>query len=143
MTISKGKLKSEIKSTHNISRDCSEHFFILPTTFLEIAIYFKSLQSIAEMKRQKHSLCLAKHFFRVYPCAQNQLKLYYLRKILDGFNFGHKKCPKIKPSEILSVRKFYGTEKTHWYWPKQTRYDKETLYETLLEILTCICLTFS
>ena len=30
----------------------------------------------------------------------------YLRKISDGFNFGQKKCPKIKPSEIFKRPKF-------------------------------------
>ena len=31
--------------------------------------------------------------------------IHYFRKNLDGFNFGQKKCPKIKPSEILNIRK--------------------------------------
>ena len=32
--------------------------------------------------------------------------VHYLRKISDGFNFGQKKCPKIKPSEIFKCPKF-------------------------------------
>ena len=34
---------------------------------------------------------------------------HYLQKISDDFNFGQKKCPKIKPSEIFTVQYFYRT----------------------------------
>ena len=40
------------------------------------------------------TLNLDNHLFKLY-------RVHYLRKIWDGFNFGQKWSPKLKPSEIF------------------------------------------
>ena len=63
--------------------------------------------------------------------------VHYLQKSSDDFNFGQKKCPKIKPSEILGVRNFYSTIQNFEFTPKLSfmlGFMEQTIVETLLEI---------
>ena len=44
--------------------------------------------------------------FRGSALLSGLRKVHYLQKISDDFNYGHRKCPKIKPSEIFTRPKF-------------------------------------
>ena len=71
---------------------------------------------LSQRQRRKNSTTSTSNsdFFQIVSYLLKETDLHYLRKSSDGFNFGQKKCPKIKPSEIFKR-------------PKILRYSKTTL----------------